>query len=56
MHGIGHKSKILLDHLDDTNSFAPNAPSCNINEYYEDDPNDNHEFDFNNWHGKHDLS
>jgi len=26
MHGIDHKSKILLDHLDDTKSFAPNAP------------------------------
>jgi hypothetical protein len=44
MHGISHESKILLDHLDDTNSFAPNAPCYNIKEYYEDDPNDNHEF------------
>jgi hypothetical protein len=48
MHGNDHKSKILLDYIDDTNTFAPNAPCCNNDEYYENDPNDNHEFDFNN--------
>ncbi len=25
MHGINHKCKVLLDHLDDTNSLTPNA-------------------------------
>jgi hypothetical protein len=37
MCGIDHKSKILLDHLDDTNYFALSAPCCNNDEYYEDD-------------------
>jgi hypothetical protein len=26
MHGIDHESKILLDHLDDTNFLTPNSP------------------------------
>jgi hypothetical protein len=48
MRGIDHKSEILLDHPNDTNSLAPNAPYYNSDEYCEEDPNDNHEFDFDN--------
>jgi hypothetical protein len=35
MCGIDHKSEILLDHQDDTNFLAPNAPYNNTNEYFE---------------------
>jgi hypothetical protein len=48
MRGIDHKSEILLDHLDDTNFLTPNAPYYNSDEYYEEDPNESHEFDFDN--------
>jgi hypothetical protein len=48
IHGIDHESEILLDHPNDTNFLAPNAPYYNSNEYNEEDPNENHEFDFDN--------
>jgi hypothetical protein len=46
--GINHKSKILLDHPNGTTVFTPNAPYYNNYEYFEDDTNENHEFDFDN--------
>jgi hypothetical protein len=48
MHGIYHESEILLDHPDDTNFLAPNAPYYNSDEYFEEDPNENHESNFDN--------
>ncbi len=48
MCGIGHESEILLDHPNDTNFFAPNPPYYNNNEYFEEDPNENHESNFDN--------
>ncbi len=48
MSGIDHESKILLDHPNDTNFFAPNPPYYNSNEYFEEDPNENHESNFDN--------
>jgi hypothetical protein len=56
MRGIYHKSKILLDHPNDTNFFAPNVPYYNSNEYFKEDPNKNHEFDFDNDMENPDLS
>jgi hypothetical protein len=46
--GIDHESKILLDHPHDTNFLAPNAPYYNSDEYFEKDPNKNHESEFEN--------
>jgi hypothetical protein len=48
MHGTNHEFEILLDRPYDTNSLAPNAPYYNNDEYYEDDPNKNQQFDFDN--------
>jgi hypothetical protein len=56
MRGIDHESKILLDHLDDTNFLAPNAPYYNSDEYSKKDLNENHEFDFGNDMENPDLS
>ncbi len=56
MHGIDHKYEILLDHLDGTTLLTLNAPYYNNYEYYEDDPNESHEFDFDNYMENLDLS
>jgi hypothetical protein len=48
MCGIDHKSKKLLDHPNDINSLTPIAFYYNNEEYSNDDPNKNHEFDFDN--------
>ncbi len=48
MCGIDHKSKKLLDHPNDTNSLTPFALYDNNEEYSKNDPNKNHEFDFDN--------
>ncbi len=48
MCGTDHESEILLDHPYDTNYLAPNAPYYNNDEYSEDDPNENQQFDFDN--------
>ncbi len=56
MRGIDHESEILLDHPNDTNFLTPNVPYYNSNEYSKEDPNENHEFDFDNDMENHDLS
>ncbi len=56
MCGIGHESKILLDHPNDTNSLTPISFYYNNEEYSKDDPNKNHEFDCDNDMENHDLS
>jgi len=56
MCGIDHKSKKLLDHPNDTNSLTPIAFYYNNEEYSKDDPNKNHEFDFDNDMENADLS
>jgi len=43
MHNIDHKYEILLDHPNDINFLAPNAPYYDNDEYYENDPNEKHE-------------
>jgi len=48
MCGIDHKFEILLDHPNGTTFLTPNAPYYNIYDYFENDPNENHEFDFDN--------
>jgi hypothetical protein len=48
MCGIDYKFEILLDNPDDTNYVTPNAPYYNSDEYSKEDPNENHEFDFDN--------
>jgi hypothetical protein len=56
MRGIDHKFENLLDHLDGTTFLTPNAPYYNSYDYFEDDPNENHEFDFDNDMENPDLS
>jgi hypothetical protein len=48
MHGTDHESEILLNHPNDTNFLTPNAPYYNNDEYFENDPNENQQFDFDN--------
>jgi hypothetical protein len=48
MCGIDHKSKILLDDPNYANFLTPIALYYNNEEYFKDDPNENHEFDFDN--------
>jgi hypothetical protein len=48
MCGINHESEILLDHPNGTNILTPNAPYYNNDEYFENDLNENHDFDFDN--------
>jgi len=45
---INHESEILLDRPTSTNILAPNAPYYNNDEYFENDLNKNHKFDFDN--------
>jgi hypothetical protein len=45
MRGINHKFENLLDHPNGTTFLTPNAPYYNNYDYFEDDPNENHEFD-----------
>jgi len=56
MCGIDHKSKNLLAHPNDTNSLTPIALYYNNEKYDKDDPNKNHEFDFDNDMENDDLS
>ncbi len=56
MRGIYHKSKILLDHPNDTKFLIPIVLYYNNEEYSKDDSNENHEFDFYNDMENDDLS
>jgi hypothetical protein len=56
MPGIDHKSKNLVDHPNDTNFLTPIAFYYNNEKYLKNDPNKNHEFDFDSDMENADLS